>query len=195
MSKIQNVSGGAFHLPGDDVDTDRIIPARFLRCITFDGLGEHVFEDDRKAGGHPFDYPDHQGREILIADTNFGCGSSREHAVAALQRWGIKAIIARSFAEIFRGNSTANGLVCVDVSSEVHGYIAHEIEMGAFAVHIDLEKMEVTTEHSFESEPMKITMPSADRDMLITGNWDKTATLLQAGSEIEATAALLPYMY
>ncbi len=194
--KITKISGSAFHLPGEDIDTDRIIPARFLRCVTFDGLGEHVFEDDRKQrnGDHPFDQPDNKGCTILIADVNFGCGSSREHAVAAIQRWGIKAIIARSFAAIFRGNSTANGLVCVDVSPEVHAYIVNEIQLGAFAVHIDLEKMEVTTEHASESEPMEISMPSADRDMLTTGTWDTTATLLQAGDQIEATAAKLPYM-
>jgi 3-isopropylmalate/(R)-2-methylmalate dehydratase small subunit len=194
--KITTIAGKAFHLPGDDIDTDRIIPARFLRCVTFDGLGEHVFEDDRQqlAGKHPFDQPENKGCEILIADVNFGCGSSREHAVAAIQRWGIKAIIARSFAAIFRGNSTANGLVCVDVSPEVHAYIVHEISMGAFAVHIDLEKMEVTTEHTSESDPMEIIMPSADRDMLTTGTWDTTATLLQAGELIEATASRLAYM-
>ena len=194
--KTIKISGRAFHLPGEDVDTDRIIPARFLRCITFDGLGEHVFEDDRKQldGKHPFDQPDNKDCEILIADVNFGCGSSREHAVAALQRWGIKAIIARSFAAIFRGNSTANGLVCVDVSPEVHAYIVNEINMGAFAVHIDLEEMQVTTEHQSESEPMEITMPSADRDMLTTGTWDTTATLLEAGEQIEKTAAELLYM-
>jgi len=196
VMKITKINGRAFHLPGEDVDTDRIIPARFLRCITFDGLGEHVFEDDRKQlnGKHPFDQPDNKDCEILIADVNFGCGSSREHAVAALQRWGIKAIIARSFAAIFRGNATANGLVCVDVSEEVHAFIVQEIEMGAFAVHIDLEKMQVTTEHQSESEPMEISMPSADRDMLTTGTWDTTATLLQAGEQIKKTAAGLLYM-
>lgn len=195
--KIVKISGSAFHLPGEDVDTDRIIPARFLRCVTFEGLGEHVFEDDRKQldGHHPFDRPENKDCEILVADINFGCGSSREHAVAAIQRWGIKAIVARSFAAIFRGNATANGLVCVDVSEDVHAYIVNEINMGAFAVHIDLEKLEITTEHASESDPMDIVMPSADRDMLISGTWDTTATLLQAGETIENTALKLPYMH
>ena len=195
--KITHISGKAFHLPGEDIDTDRIIPARFLRCVTFDGLGEHVFEDDRKQrnGDHPFDQPDNKGCTILIADVNFGCGSSREHAVAAIQRWGIKAIIARSFAAIFRGNSTANGLVCVDVTEAGHAQILEALKHER-SFEVDLDNMVIDVVHEDGSLPPYVpcSMPSADRDMLTTGTWDTTATLLQAGDQIEATAAKLPYM-
>lgn len=195
--KITNITGRAFHLPGEDIDTDRIIPARFLRGVTFDGLGEHIFEDDRaqRNGKHPFDQPENQGCEILIAGVNFGCGSSREHAVAALQRWGIKAIIARSFAAIFRGNSTANGLVCVELSEkDLTDLLQFEYVAPTIEIAIDLERMEVIVPNSADKRFWKCTMPLADRDMLITSTWDTTATLLAAGDQIEATAAHLPYM-
>ena len=195
--KIVKITGRAFHLSGDDIDTDRIIPARFLRCVTFDGLGEHVFEDDRQQlkGSHPFDQPDNKGCEILIADVNFGCGSSREHAVAALQRFGIKVIIARSFAAIFRGNATANGLVCVELSDKDHlALLQFEFVAKNVVLETDLEQMTVTAPESLDRRSWKCTMPSADRDMLTTGTWDTTATLLEAGDVIEATAEKLSYM-
>lgn len=195
--KIVKITGRAFHLSGDDIDTDRIIPARFLRCVTFDGLGEHVFEDDRQQlkGSHPFDQPDNKGCEILIADVNFGCGSSREHAVAALQRFGIKVIVARSFAAIFRGNATANGLVCVELGDKDHlALLQFEFIAKNIVLEIDLEQMTVTAPESLDRRSWKCTMPSADRDMLTTGTWDTTATLLEAGDQIEATAEKLLYM-
>jgi 3-isopropylmalate/(R)-2-methylmalate dehydratase small subunit len=121
MSQIKTVSGPGLPLKGDDIDTDRIIPARFLKCVTFDGLGEQVFADDRTQlnGQHAFDQPQYQNAEILVVNRNFGCGSSREHAPQAIARWGIKALIGESFAEIFLGNCVAMGVPCVTVSSEV----------------------------------------------------------------------------
>ncbi|MEX0672529.1 MAG: isopropylmalate isomerase [Candidatus Paceibacterota bacterium] len=191
---ITRIGGRAFHLAGADVDTDRIIPARYLRCVTFDGLEQHVFEDDRAQlnGQHPFDLSENIGRSVLIVDANFGCGSSREHAVAAIQRWGIKVIIGQSFAEIFRGNATANGLVCVDVSEQDHARILHELGKKDSGVIIYLDTLRAELKRSAES--MAITMPFADRDMLVGGTYDTTATLLQAGDQIEETASRLPYM-
>ena len=200
-SNIIEVAGRAFRLTGDDIDTDRIIPARFLKCVTFEGLGDHVFEDDRNQlnGKHPFDQPENKGRKILIADNNFGCGSSREHAVAALQRWGIKAIVARSFAAIFRGNAVGNGLVCVDVDEQTMSSIIKDLaNPHVNEVRVDLESQKVcfeildpAGEHD-NCYPFQI--PPANREMLMAGVWDQMATLLQAGDRIEETAACLPYM-
>ena len=215
MSKFEPFTGRAFYLPGDDIDTDRIIPARFLRCVTFDGLGEHVFEDDRAQlqGEHPFDNVSNKGHTILVVGTNFGCGSSREHAVAALQRWGIKAIIGKititppekpgekpkvipAFAPIFRGNATANGLLCLDVSPESHGILVANANMrNENHMHIDLTTMLISCQH-FPAGETKVpcTMPSTDRDMLLQGTWDTTATLLEAGDAIEGRFADVPYL-
>lgn len=196
-SKIVQIRGHAFHLPGKDMDTDRIIPARFLKCVVFDGLGEHVFEDDRKqlAGKHPFDLPENKRRTILFADENFACGSSREHAVPALMQWGVKAIIALSFAEIFRGNAVGNGLVCIQVTPEMHETIAGTLRRGNTDFFIDLERMKI--QYRIGDEPdqwapaFPCTMPAAHRDMLITGEWDQISTTLEAGDAIEKTEASL----
>jgi 3-isopropylmalate/(R)-2-methylmalate dehydratase small subunit len=196
LKKITNISGGGFHLPGDDIDTDRIIPARFLKCVTFEGLGDHVFEDDRAqlAGQHPFDNERNKGRNILVVDENFGSGSSREHAVPALTQWGIQAVIGLSFAAIFRGNAVGNGLVCVTVEKGVHEWIVQQMVHGDIEnVYIDLETMTIVIRNSMCSHVQSCVMPDSHRENLMTGAWDDIATCLDAGSAIEETAARLPY--
>ncbi|MEI6479970.1 MAG: 3-isopropylmalate dehydratase small subunit [bacterium] len=198
LKKIRQISGGAFHLPGNDIDTDRIIPARFLKCVTFQGLGNHVFEDDRAQlnGRHPFDDKSNKGCNILVVDENFGSGSSREHAVPALTQWGIQAIIGLSFAAIFRGNAVGNGLACVTVTKEEHEWITRCVTgIGGTIFRVDLEQMKVLMFQGMPHDPSYGTceMPDSHREKLITGTWDDIATCLTAESAIEETAARLPY--
>ena len=196
MNKIVKIEGTAMYLPGDDIDTDRIIPARFLKAITFDGLGENVFIDDRAQakGQHPFHLPENKGASILVTGANFGCGSSREHAVHALKLWGVQAIIAPSFAGIFRSNSTANGLVCVEVSRLVMDELLNNLASGRRDFSINLERM-VAQQHY--DDPLyswvgELTMPESDRQMLTNGTWDSLGTLLEADDLIKKTAQRLP---
>ncbi len=198
-SQIKAVSGGVFCLGGNDIDTDRIIPAEFLKCVTFEGLGRNVFKHDRAqlGGQHPFDLPENQGRPILVVDANFGSGSSREHAVPALMQSGIKAIIGLSFAAIFRGNAVGNGLVCVEVSPAHHNDLLAAIQQQEVQeFDIDLEAMTIRLKIFGDSTDPVIpcTMPDSHREMLTTGRWDSLATALEAGDLIGQTAARLPYM-
>jgi 3-isopropylmalate/(R)-2-methylmalate dehydratase small subunit len=192
MQKVEQITGRAVPLPLDDIDTDRIIPARYLRCVTFEGLGEHAFEDDRKQDPkHPFDDSRFQGASVLIAGRNFGCGSSREHAPQALIRWGIKALVGQSFAEIFFGNCTANGVPCVCVSPENVARIAAAVQQNpALAVTVDLVALQVR----FGNEAIPCTMPEGARKSLTSGQWDFLAQLIEAEDEIRQTASRLPYM-
>ena len=192
MQQIQQVNGRAIPLPLDDIDTDRIIPARYLRCVTFEGLGEHAFEDDRKQDPkHPFDDVRFQGASILIAGRNFGCGSSREHAPQALIRWGIKALIAESFAEIFFGNCTSNGIPCVCVpTTAIQQLAAAVVADPKVAVTVDIETLEVRC----GTLKFPCTMPAGARSSLTTGQWDFLAQLVEAADEVRATAAKLPYL-
>lgn len=192
MQTIQQVTGRAVPLPLDDIDTDRIIPARYLRCVTFEGLGEHAFEDDRKQDpNHPFDNPAYKGGTVLIAGRNFGCGSSREHAPQSLMRWGIKAIIAESFAEIFFGNCTSNGIPCVCVTPEAVKQLAAAVTADPKAeVTVDIRGLKVTCGPL--SFPCK--MIESARSSLTTGQWDFLAQLVEAGAEIRVTANRLPYL-
>ena len=197
-SKIERVTGRAVGVRGDDIDTDRIIPARFLRSVSFDGLEKHVFEDERKAGGyrgtnrpHPFDDPRYAGAAVMVVEDNFGCGSSREHAPQAIQRWGIQAIVGQSFAEIFFGNSVMIGLPCVTAApenlQEIFKRIAADPQQ---AMVVDVEAGTCT----IGNFTCKVGMPAKTRDAFLTGAWDTTGMLLDRFEEVRATAARLPYL-
>lgn len=192
MQSILSVTGTAMPLFLDDIDTDRIIPARYLRCVTFDGLGEHAFEDDRKQDArHPFDDPRFQGASVLVSGRNFGCGSSREHAPQSLMRWGIEAVVAESFAEIFFGNCTSLGVPCVCAARA-------DVEKLTAAIQTD-PKLEVTVDLSgnevrFGSQTIPCSMPASARQSLTTGQWDFLGQLLDGKEAIAATAAKLPYL-
>jgi len=193
MSQIIKVSGRGIPLVGNDIDTDRIIPARFLRHITFETLGEQVFVDDRtQAGGeHPFDQPQYQGANILVVNGNFGCGSSREHAPQSLGRWGIQAIVGESFAEIFFGNCVAIGIPCVTAEPEIVKQLQALLQENPQAsMSVDLEAMKVQC-GDFQTS---VSMGEGPRKMLSGGTWDSCGQLVSQVEQIRATAAKLPYM-
>ena len=192
MSEIKQVSGTCIPLILDDIDTDRIIPARFLRCVTFDGLGEHAFEDDREQNpNHPFDNPKYQNSSVLLAGRNFGCGSSREHAPQSLMRWGIKAIIAESFAEIFFGNCTALGVPAVTASSTDVDELGRRVEADPqLEVKVDLVAKKVTA-GDFSCD---IDILDSARDALLSGQWDFMTLLLENQEFIKQTAEKIPYL-
>jgi len=196
MSKISQVDGRGIPLRGNDIDTDRIIPGRFLLTVTFEGLEQHVFEDDRKKAiapynRHPFDVSQFQGASILIVNANFGCGSSREHAPQALYRWGIRAVIGESFAEIFYGNSMMIGMPCVMGSPADVATIQDYVERNPTArIHIDLARGTCEVD-GFRCE---VSMPTKVRDAFLTGAWDSTGMLLGQYEQVDATAARLPYV-
>ena len=197
MQKITAVFGRGLPLRGNDIDTDRIMPARFLRAITFDGLEQHVFEDDRKGGGahpynrHPFDVSSFQGASVLVVNANFGCGSSREHAPQGLQRWGINTLVGESFAEIFFGNSVMIGLPCVTASPEEVRRLQDLIERSPETeVRIDL----VAGRCVAGDLRMHVSIPPNVRDALVTGAWDTTGLLLDRYEEVDAASTRLPYV-
>ena len=196
LEKITQVTGTAVHVPGDDIDTDRIIPARYLKCVTFDDLaGTHFydvrFDPDGKPTGHPLDEPRFSGSSIMLSGSNFGCGSSREHAPQAIYRSGFRAIIAESFAEIFFGNSTTLGMPCVCASREDIAKLAAAIgESPSCQVCIDLETLTVT----YGDQQFSITMADSARHSLTAGEWDPIQELLDNTDGIESTAKALPYV-
>ena len=198
LEKITQVTGRGIFIPGDDIDTDRIIPARFMKCVTFDGLGEFAFADAKtaeKAAGrlHPLDDARFTGASILISGSNFGCGSSREHAPQALYRYGFRAIIAESFAEIFFGNSTTLGIPCITMSKEDIADLAALIEKTpSIQVTVDLTEHKVTTDDvDFEA---KISIPGHAREPLINGRWDSIADLVDGLEDVKARVAAIPYL-
>jgi len=174
----RQVSGRGIPLPGNDIDTDRIIPARFLKAVTFEGLGEHAFEDAKKQNPeHPFNQEAYRGASVLVVGQNFGCGSSREHAPQALMRWGIRAIVGGSFGEIFFGNCVMLGIPCLVASPADIEWLQKAIARAPQPpVIVDVEKQD------------------GPRNQLVGGTWDSTAVLLEAGAAIEATARRLPYV-
>jgi 3-isopropylmalate/(R)-2-methylmalate dehydratase small subunit len=189
---IERVEGRAAVLRGDDIDTDRIIPARFLRCVTFDGIGEHAFEDDRAQakGNHPLDDARFRGASILIVGQNFGCGSSREHAPQALLRYGFRAFVGGSFAEIFAGNCTALGLPCATLPPDALAALMDSVELDpAQPVVLDLRAGTIRS----RAGTVVCAIPDGTRLQLLEGTWNATAVLLEAGPAIEATASRLPY--
>ena len=193
MSEVKTVLGKAIAVMGDDIDTDRIIPARYLRCVTFDGLGEHAFADDRTQsnGEHPFDNPQHQGANILVTNNNFGCGSSREHAPQALAKWGIKAIVGQSFAEIFFGNCVAIGIPCVIASLEQVKQLQTFIDENPQAeITVDLSAMEVKAENL----SIPVRMNEGSRQMFLNGTWDNCGQLVSNAESVKAAATKLPYV-
>ncbi|CAG1005335.1 3-isopropylmalate/(R)-2-methylmalate dehydratase small subunit [Myxococcaceae bacterium] len=193
MAKIERVVGRACTLRGDDIDTDRIIPARYLRAITFEGLGEHAFEDDREQakGNHPLDDRRFTGATILVVGHNFGCGSSREHAPQALMRFGFQAFVGGSFAEIFAGNCTALGLPHLCLAPEALSALMDSIDLDpSQEVVVDVANRKV----SCRAGTFDASIPEGAHRQLVGGTWNNTAVLLEAGSAIEATAARLPYL-
>ena len=188
----KQVSGRGIPLPGNDIDTDRVIPARFLKEVTFETMGQHAFEDARKANPeHPFNSPAYKGASVMVVGQNFGCGSSREHAPQALMRWGIRAIVGGSFAEIFFGNCVMLGIPCLTVSQQDLEWLQREIgKAPQTPLSVDVEKQEVR----FGDRVIKASVPDGPRNALVNGTWDSTAVLLEAGDRIEATAKKLPYV-
>jgi 3-isopropylmalate/(R)-2-methylmalate dehydratase small subunit len=197
LEKIVNVSGRAVYVPGDDIDTDRINPARFMKCVTFDGLGAHLFHDvrfneDGSKKNHALNEPRFQGARILLSNSNFGCGSSREHAPQALAKSGFRAVIAESFAEIFFGNSTTLGMPCVAVSHEAIVALAAAIEADPNAeLSIALDSQTV----SLKDLRFPFTIKPGARDALMLGAWDPIGQLLEGASAVKALAAKLPYLH
>lgn len=195
LERITDVSGKGVFLPGNDIDTDRIIPARFMVCVTFEGLGKYAFYDERKnADGsdkvHPLTDPRKQNAKILLSGANFGCGSSREHAPQSLWHYGFRAIIAESFAEIFFGNSTTLGIPCVCAKGQDIAEIAKIIEENPDElVDVNLEKMEI----SCGKFSCPCSMPENARSALVSGTWDPIAELLDAEKQTAETAQKLPY--
>jgi len=196
LAKITQISGRAVNVPGNDIDTDRIIPARFMKCVTFDGLGEFLFYDVRKNEDgsnkkHPLNDPRFNGATILLSGANFGCGSSREHAPQAIQKYGFRAVIAENFAEIFFGNSTTLGMPCLCASREDIAKIAAAVEANPqLEVVIDVAAQEVR----FGGQKIKTTQRESARDALINGRWDSIGELIDGRDAVVATAAKLPYM-
>ena len=197
LDPVTQVSGRAVFIPGADIDTDRIIPARFMKCVTFDGLGEFAFYDVRfnsetgEKTDHPLNDPRFEGASILLAGENFGCGSSREHAPQSLKKFGFNGVVAESFAEIFFGNSITLGMPCVIASSEDIRAIAALIESDPAAVlTLDLTEKKI----SIADTDFPVTIADHAHEALVSGKWDAIADLLEGLDAVKSRANALPYM-
>jgi 3-isopropylmalate/(R)-2-methylmalate dehydratase small subunit len=196
LDKITSIQGKGVYIQGDDIDTDRIIPARYMKVVTFDGLGEFMFKDVRfdEAGNqtdHILNDPRYAGATIMLVDRNFGCGSSREHAPQAIRRAGFKAIIGESFAEIFYGNSVTLGMPCVEATTEQIREIAAAVAADPNTlINIDIAAETVTV----NGKTYQVSVKKTAKDALINGMWDPIAELLENSDGIETTARSLPYV-
>ena len=191
--EIKLIQGRSFTIRGDDIDTDRIIPARFLKCVSFSALGEQVFADDRKElnGNHPFDLDHNKGANILVVNDNFGGGSSREHAPQALMRWGIRLIIGESFAEIFFGNCLALGIPCLTASKEKIVKLQNLVEKTNHQIwNFNLKNLSISN----QKETFKLNLDEGPYNMLFSGKWDATSQLLDEEEKINKTFNNLPYL-
>lgn len=196
LEKITSVAGRGVYIPGSDIDTDRIIPARFMKCVTFDGLGEYLFHDARFAPDgspkeHPLNDPRFDGASIIVSGINFGCGSSREHAPQAINKAGFRAVIAQSFAEIFFGNCATLGMPCVLASAaDIEALGAAVNADPSLEIVIDVDASEVR----YGDKTLAVTIPSTARDAFLSGQWDPIGELLDGAGEVAATAGKLAYM-
>jgi 3-isopropylmalate/(R)-2-methylmalate dehydratase small subunit len=204
VGPVRRLVGPGVAVVGNDIDTDRIIPARYLKCVTFEGLAEGAFADDRSelAGAHPFDRPEHQGATILVVNGNFGCGSSREHAPQALMRWGIRAVIGESFAEIFFGNCLALGIPCLTAApADVAALQAAIMATPTAVLTLDVEVLQVGLQDPAAPAPpaeapclFALQLAEGPHRMLVSGQWDGTSQLVAHDAELQATAGRLPYL-
>jgi 3-isopropylmalate/(R)-2-methylmalate dehydratase small subunit len=196
LAKITTITGRGVHVPGNDIDTDRIIPARFMKCVTFDGLGEFLFHDVRKnpegvEQPHPLNDPRFRGATILVSGANFGCGSSREHAPQAIQKHGFRAVIAESFAEIFFGNCIALGIPCLSAGRDDIRKIAAAVESRPdVEITIDIAKGEIR----FAGQTVRAALRESARAALVGGRWDAIGDLLEGVGDVKKVAARLPYL-
>ncbi|WP_269616598.1 3-isopropylmalate dehydratase small subunit [Prochlorococcus marinus] len=191
--EIKAIRGRSFVIKGNDIDTDRIIPARFLKCVSFSALGEQVFADDRKElkGNHPFDLDQNKGANILVVNDNFGCGSSREHAPQALMRWGIRLIVGESFAEIFFGNCLALGIPCITSSKQEINKLQNLVNQYPTQIwNFNLKELSISN----EKESFKLNLEEGAYKMLYSGKWDATSQLLDEEERIKDTVNNLPYL-
>lgn len=197
LEPITEVRGRAVVVPGNDIDTDRIIPARFMKCVTFDGLGRYAFYDARfdeqdRPRAHPLNDPRFEGASILVSGRNFGCGSSREHAPQALAKAGFRAVLAESFAEIFFGNSTTLGMPCMTLAPDDIARVAAAVEADPAAqVCVDVAAGAVRVGDALD---VAASIPDAQRTALVSGNWDPIGQLLEGADRVRALADELPYL-